>query len=93
MKKTKTGKSNVKSVLKPGGLNFSERITDKGAVYAGLYDEDDRDGRAVYVGGDYYSDTAQIHLNRQEVLQLSKWLNEVVRWMNRAPRNKKRKSK
>lgn len=73
---------------KPKGLNFNGNVGGLN-VYAGLYDEDDCDGRSVYIGGDYYCDTAQIHLNRADVIALSAWLNKVTAWMKTSRKTKR----
>lgn len=40
-------------------------------IYAGF---DEAEDCVVYIGGRYYNGSAQIHLNRAEVKDLSKWL-------------------
>lgn len=49
-------------------------------VYAGF---DDRKEKifAVYIGGSYYQSSAQIHLTKEEVIKLSKWLNKAAEYL------------
>lgn len=66
-----------------------KRKPDRG-LYAGV------DGtaveRPVYIGGDYYQDSAQIHLRWDEAERLASWLTQAVDAHKRAVARTPRRS-
>lgn len=58
-----------------------------GDVYAGFLTEG-----GVYIGGPYYTDSAQIHLSEEDTIYLSAWLNKVAEYLKQ-PRCLKLKGK
>ena len=52
--------------------------------YIGLDETGDKSADAcfVYIGGRHYMNSAQIHLNREEVKYIYKKLEKVIKWMD-----------
>lgn len=52
-----------------------------GPGYTGLYAGfEPKEKMCVWLGGRYYNDNAQIHLDKEEVLKLRLWINRVYKF-------------
>lgn len=67
----------MKRHRKPKGL--ISRMTDP-EIYAG-FDERPADVFVVYIGGQYYQSSAQIHLTEKDVLRLAPWLAKAAAYL------------
>lgn len=67
-----------KRIRKPIDL-YGDAAKGQVNVYAGFRDE----GRyhSVYIGGAYYDSSAQIHLSRQDVMALARWLPKAAAYL------------
>ena len=71
-------KKKSKRVRKPKDMG------DDAGFYAAIdMDKPYRPECFVYVGGNAYGEHQQIHLDRDEVRKLSRYLSQVVKWMDR----------
>lgn len=54
-------------------------------LYAGI--EPTYLGHPIYIGGDYYDSTAQIHLQAHEAERLGKWLIKAAEYLKQKGKN------
>jgi hypothetical protein len=75
-----------KKITKPRPL---EQMNSRGKTrgsYAGISKAETKFDHSIYIGGDYYESSAQIHLFPDEAERLGKWLLKAAKYFEQRER-------
>lgn len=73
-------KRKTRGAGRPRGIDLLYGPKGRVQIYADFDDHPDGEN-VVYIGGSYYHDSAQIHLNEKEVHALAAWLTKASAYL------------